>query len=576
MNVGVDHVRGGNGFSAAVGMRPSDPRTWPWMEETGIESAHAPVDTPDVAVPGDGRVRVVIGHRSPFLRDGLLLALGSAVGVHVVGVAQESTELAELVDRQRPDVTLAAPELRRTAPLPGLVVIVETLSDRRIGEIYASGARCVIPSEVGREELVALLHRVAAGERVVLDDTQNQLERATDALNERYGPGTWPAGEGPSAPRPLVDVREGPVVAALARAVVTAAALAATLGGFAGLPHPSASWTLVVLLALWAAISATFVRRPPPLPAWAGMVVDMLLSTGLGLAFADLLAFGVPLGILLVTFALRASPRTVAVAAVAAGLEHVVFAVALSAPGAVARVVSFALVGLVAVMVSVVRDRREQEMGQLIVARRELLAEALSAEVRARRLIAEELHDDPLQLLLAAGQELDERDVDPEAVDRAAELVAEASLRFRAVMQRSATERFTPGRLREALEELCEHQSHRGGYAWSLAVGPGVDTVLHELLHGLVTELVVNVTKHANADHLTVRLSARGRGAELVVKDDGVGVPTGRLEAAAEEGHLGMRAIRRRVDAAEGTLEIVASPGEGTEVRVWLPSPVRR
>jgi signal transduction histidine kinase len=58
------------------------------------------------------------------------------------------------------------------------------------------------------------------------------------------------------------------------------------------------------------------------------------------------------------------------------------------------------------------------------------------------------------------------------------------------------------------------------------------------------------------------------------VRDDGVGLADGRLEAAAGEGRLGWRtSIHGRIAEIGGTARITGRPGEGTEVELWIPTP---
>jgi signal transduction histidine kinase len=56
------------------------------------------------------------------------------------------------------------------------------------------------------------------------------------------------------------------------------------------------------------------------------------------------------------------------------------------------------------------------------------------------------------------------------------------------------------------------------------------------------------------------------------VRDDGPGIEPGRLEQAEQEGRMGVaRSIRGRVAALGGTVEVVSTPGQGTEVELRVP-----
>jgi signal transduction histidine kinase len=56
------------------------------------------------------------------------------------------------------------------------------------------------------------------------------------------------------------------------------------------------------------------------------------------------------------------------------------------------------------------------------------------------------------------------------------------------------------------------------------------------------------------------------------VRDDGPGIPAGRLEEARQEGRLGVAwSIRARVADLGGTVCVESAPGQGTEVELRVP-----
>ena len=63
----------------------------------------------------------------------------------------------------------------------------------------------------------------------------------------------------------------------------------------------------------------------------------------------------------------------------------------------------------------------------------------------------------------------------------------------------------------------------------------------------------------------------------LSVRDDGPGIPPGRLEEAAAEGRMGVvKSIRGRVQELGGTIDLETAPGEGTEWEIRVPRPVKQ
>jgi signal transduction histidine kinase len=90
-------------------------------------------------------------------------------------------------------------------------------------------------------------------------------------------------------------------------------------------------------------------------------------------------------------------------------------------------------------------------------------------------------------------------------------------------------------------------------------------------LYRVMQEALTNVVKHANANN--VWISAWNEGTEVCcsIKDDGSGFVADGVQPGAHRQGLGLIAMRERVSAVGGTLQIDATPGRGTELSIRIP-----
>ncbi len=219
------------------------------------------------------------------------------------------------------------------------------------------------------------------------------------------------------------------------------------------------------------------------------------------------------------------------------------------------------------------RQRMRRRLAGLEYARRRLLHASLAVADEERRRLSERLHDGALQELMIAGQELDQ----VLAGDHKARAAARVALATGLVQLRDTVADLHPpalehGGLRPALMAVLDRARHRAGFTATTEVAPGADGVRDEFVLALVRELVTNVTKHAQAERVTVRVARADDELELEVTDDGVGTSVERLAAAVAEGHIGLASARERVEADGGRLHVASAPGAGTRVLITLPA----
>jgi len=121
-----------------------------------------------------------------------------------------------------------------------------------------------------------------------------------------------------------------------------------------------------------------------------------------------------------------------------------------------------------------------------------------------------------------------------------------------------------------AIKKLAETTTERGKLKWD-AVLPEQNLFLppdvEQCIYRITQEAVENVVHHANAHHLSVKLSVSEQDIELIIQDDGVGFdPNNNLLP----GHFGLSGMKERAQLAGGELIISSKPGYGTTIRLVI------
>ncbi len=92
------------------------------------------------------------------------------------------------------------------------------------------------------------------------------------------------------------------------------------------------------------------------------------------------------------------------------------------------------------------------------------------------------------------------------------------------------------------------------------------------LLYQIVSELLANVVKHAQAHHVKVSLWREGNWLQVAVEDDGVGFEVGGIDSGWQEARsYGLFSIRERLASFAGSMNVDSKPGEGTQVTISVP-----
>jgi PAS domain S-box-containing protein len=223
---------------------------------------------------------------------------------------------------------------------------------------------------------------------------------------------------------------------------------------------------------------------------------------------------------------------------------------------------------------------QSEEIAKLAAARGELVAQLLLAEERTRRRIAQVLHDDALQRLLSAHQDLIEAAPGRSGVQRAHKTLEGTIQQLRDAVVALHPITLEQGDLETALNAIARQHAGRGGFRYTVRVEDDAAGHEDELVLSLAREFLTNVAAHAEASRCSVTVTRVGDRIVLEVADDGKGIPPGREEEAFREGHIGLASSLQRVSATGGEAEVSSEAQKGTVIRSRIPiaarAPVRQ
>lgn len=210
---------------------------------------------------------------------------------------------------------------------------------------------------------------------------------------------------------------------------------------------------------------------------------------------------------------------------------------------------------------------------------RHLASELSLAEERERRRIAQVLHDDIQQMLVAAQIMLqmaswDGPEGDGEALQKAEEYLRETLAATRRLSSELSSPTLRSPAVQDGLLSLAAFMEERYNLkVWLEAdeAGDIGDDDLRSLIIRLVRELLFNVVKHAGVREAWVRARHAGSELRIEVWDEGRGFdPDAGDEPEAEPG-LGLESMKERLALFGGWLQVEATPGAGTRVQVVVP-----
>ena len=206
----------------------------------------------------------------------------------------------------------------------------------------------------------------------------------------------------------------------------------------------------------------------------------------------------------------------------------------------------------------------------------------LEARVVERERIARDLHDtflQGIQGLMLRFQSATERIPHEEparrlmeqALDRADQVLEDGRDRVSGLRDANHPSADLP----QALQIVGDDLARDHAAEFSLTVD-GVPRVLHPIVreesYRVAAEAITNAYRHANAQHIEVRIDFGRLGLSVRVKDDGRGFDVDRPVPATAAGHWGLKGMRERADRIHGRLDMSSKAGAGAVVQLYVPA----
>jgi signal transduction histidine kinase len=242
--------------------------------------------------------------------------------------------------------------------------------------------------------------------------------------------------------------------------------------------------------------------------------------------------------------------------------------------------ISGEIIGWATVSIDITEQKRAERA--LRESRQELRALAgrlINADEEARKMISRELHDDLGQKLALLTFDCGNLLLTPSlSLEQIREEVRNIEMRLVQTSQdvRQIAHQLHPSVLEDlgitaALRELCEEFSGREGIQATFHeenMPKDVPVPIASCLYRVTQEALHNVSKHAHASSVCVTLTATPEGIHLSIHDSGIGFDT---NSESYRSGLGVVSMKERVRLVEGEFSVQSEPGDGVEVKVFIP-----
>ncbi len=202
--------------------------------------------------------------------------------------------------------------------------------------------------------------------------------------------------------------------------------------------------------------------------------------------------------------------------------------------------------------------------------RKVLVQRMLHATEDERRRLARELHDEIAQLLTVVQMSLHR--ITPETPDlqQAAALLQQTQVEIHRLIHDLRPSLLDDLGLAAAMQSYADDHLTQHGVQVSLEIEDGLPSVgeVETVIFRIYQELLTNILRHADAEHVSVELYRRDDRLVLAVEDDGKG-----FDPSVKSGRAGITGMRERAALVNGTITFDSEAGQGTHVVLEIPIP---
>jgi len=222
---------------------------------------------------------------------------------------------------------------------------------------------------------------------------------------------------------------------------------------------------------------------------------------------------------------------------------------------------------------------KSEALEEMCRAREQLMARLISSQEEERRRVSRELHDETSQelanLIIRLGT-LARITQDESILPQLEELRIEAARTLEGVNRIVMDLR--PGLLDEyglapAIQWYANARLESQGIPVNITIsGTPREFTPHvqASIYRMIQEAINNISQHAQATQVDIRMDWLDDAMKIVVQDNGQGFDPNLFEQPTE-GHFGLLGIQERVVLLNGSFDIESAPGQGTKIIIEIP-----